>query len=266
MNTFCIQRGNSNLLISVPHAGTDAPQALFDRLTPAARALPDTDWFVHRLYEWAPDLGVSMLTASLSRYVIDLNRAPDDAPLYEKSVSSLLTGLVPTYAFSGIALYPPGGAPTAQEVCERTERYWQPYHRCLSDELERIRQSHGYAVLLDAHSICSTQPMLFNGTLPDLNLGSNGGKSAAGSLIAEARCDLRKSSYSFVLDGRFKGGYITRQYGKPEKGVHAMQLEMAQCIYMHEDPPAWNEERASAVQEVLRSLVKTLLQWTPARD
>lgn len=266
MNTFGIERGPSSLLISVPHAGTCAPPALLERIVPATRHLPDTDWFVHRLYEWAPELGVSLLTAPLSRYVIDLNRAPDDAPLYDTSVTSLLTGLVPTHAFSGTALYAPGDEPPAQEVRERVERYWEPYHQCLGEELERIRQAHGYAVLLDAHSIRSAQPLLFDGTLPDLNLGSNGGKSAAASLIATARHALGQSPWSFVLDGRFKGGYITRHYGQPEKGVHALQLEMAQCVYMREDPPAWDEERAPAVQALLRGLVQALLQWTPGRD
>ncbi|MGH8034818.1 MAG: N-formylglutamate amidohydrolase, partial [Lysobacterales bacterium] len=168
--------------------------------------------------------------------------------------------------FAGLALYSAALEPGAREVRERRKRYWLPYHRCLHEELERIRQAHGHAVLLDAHSIRSTQPLLFDGVLPDLNLGSHGGKSAAGSLIGVALKALRSSPYSLVLDGRFKGGYITRHYGKPGFGCHALQLEMAQSIYMQEDPPVWHEERASALKAVLQNLVEALLHWTPADD
>lgn len=260
------QRGESSLLISVPHAGVTVPPDLLRQFMPAARTLPDTDWYVDRLYEWAPGMGAGLLLAPMSRYVIDLNRPPDDAPLYAKATSNLLTGLVPVRTFSGHAIYPPGDEPTQQHVQDRLERYWQPYHRCLADELERLRQRHGYAILLDAHSIRSQQPLLFDGTLPDLNLGSNGGRSAAGTLIATASEALQGSRFSMVLDGRFKGGYITRHCGRPAQGVHAVQLEMAQSAYMREDPPSWQDDRAIPMRAVLQRLVDVLMHWTPADD
>ncbi|HLF31672.1 MAG TPA: N-formylglutamate deformylase [Xanthomonadales bacterium] len=269
MNTVSsprFKRGESSLLISVPHAGIKIPTGLLHQFMPAARALPDTDWHVDRLYDWAPGKGAGLLVAPMSRYVIDLNRPPDDTPLYDKTTSSLLTGLVPVRTFSGFPVYAPGHEPSAQHVRDRLERYWQPYHRCLCEELERIKQRHGYAVLLDAHSIRSRQPLLFDGALPDLNLGSNGGSSATRTLIAAASKALQGSRFSMVLDGRFKGGYITRHYGSPATGVHALQLEIAQSAYMQEDPPCWQDERAVSVQAVLHGLVEVLMQWKPNGD
>jgi N-formylglutamate amidohydrolase len=258
-----LQRGKSCLLISVPHSGTKVPPALLSAFSASGRELPDTDWFVDRLYEWAPELGAGMIVAPLSRYVVDLNRPPDDAPLYDKAGGNLLTGLVPTFSFSGKAVYVAGAEPDVRQVSKRVAQYWQPYHQCLQAELERIRSVHGFAVLLDAHSIRSTAPLLFSGKLPDLNLGSNDGRSAHHSLIESATAVLRQHTYSMVVDGRFKGGYITRHYGVPRNGIHALQLEMAQSAYMDEETIQWRAENALPMQELLRNLVVALLQWQP---
>ena len=257
-------RGQSPLLISVPHAGTAVPPPIFVRLTAAASSLPDTDWFVDRLYDWAPGFGAGMIVAPLSRYVIDLNRPPDDRPLYDARETRLSTGLVPLKTFGGGAVYQQGSEPDAQQVRERVNAYWEPYHRSLREELDRIRKHHGHAVLLDAHSILSRVPLLFEGQLPDLNLGSNGGLSAAPQLCTAALSALRGGSpYSVVMDGRFKGGYITRHYGNPKDRVHALQLEMAQSAYMQELPPLWMQDRVEAMQVVLRDFVRTLMDWKP---
>ena len=256
-------RGDSPLLISIPHAGTEVPPSILSRLSALASGLPDTDWFVDRLYGWAPGLGAGMIVAPLSRYVVDLNRPPDDRPLYNAKETSLLTGLVPLTTFAGGALYAAGDEPDGREVNERVLAYWKPYHDCLQEELERIRKAHGHAVLLDAHSILSRVPLLFEGKLPDFNLGTNAGQSAAPGLRKDALTILQRKPYTAVMDGRFKGGYITRHYGNPNSGVHAIQLEMAQCAYMQEDPPGWIRERAEDVQSVLRGFISLLIDWRP---
>ncbi len=261
-----LTRGDSALLISVPHAGTCVPADLLGQFSAPARQLPDTDWYVDRLYAWALEAGAGMLVTPVSRYVIDLNRPPDDVPLYDSTATSLLTSLVPTATFAAGPVYRPGGEPDAPEIRKRLESYWNPYHQCLQEELTRIQGIHGYAVLLDAHSIRSQAPLLFPGTLPDLNLGSNSGRSAASSLLDSAVLALTDPRFSLVIDGRFKGGYITRHYGTPRQGIHALQLEMAQSAYMREQPPEWDEVLARPMQTVLRRLVQVLLQWKPDQN
>lgn len=256
-------RGSTPLLISVPHAGIAIPESIRQRLNRDALAVPDTDWFVDRLYAWAKDMGAGMLVAGMSRYVVDLNRPPDDRPLYSATETKLLTGLVPRTTFDGDSLYPEGMEPTDGEVERRVRDFWRPYHQELQNELGRLVEFHGHAVLFDAHSIRSKVPLLFDEELPVFNLGSNSGASASASLITQAHQVLSQSGYSAVLDGRFKGGYITRQYGNPAKGVHALQLELAQSAYMDEQAFAWDETRAVALQEVLRKLVDTLIDWIP---
>lgn len=242
------------------------PAEILGSLCEKARLLPDTDWYVDRLYQWAPEVGAGLIVAPMSRYVIDLNRPPDDAPLYDQTASSVLTGLVPVRMFSGNPVYVSGAEPDAPQIRRRVELYWEPYHLCLRDELERIRSRHGHAVLLDAHSIRSYEPMLFSGKLPDLNLGSNSGASAARPLIEAACTVLQDSPWSTVLDGRFKGGYITRHFGTPKDDIHALQLEMAQCAYMQEDPVHWSDELARPMQNLLHRLVEVLMRWMPGHD
>jgi len=258
-----VHRGGSALLISVPHAGTDVPASLREQLSARGRVLPDTDWYVDRLYGWAASAGAGMLVAPFSRYVIDLNRPPDDAPLYDFSGTGLGIGLAPVTTFGGEPVYREGCEPDAAEISERMKTFWEPYHRCLRNELKRIRDLHGHAIVLDAHSIRSTSPLLFDGILPDLNLGSFDGKSASASLLAAARRSLNDAAYSLVVDGRFKGGYITRHYGNPGDDIHALQLEMTQSCYMQEDPPAWRDDLARPMQGLLKGLVQALMDWKP---
>lgn len=257
---FRFQPCQAPLLVSVPHAGTVLDESLAERLSTAASSLPDTDWFVDRLYEWAPRLGAGMIVAERSRYVVDLNRPPDDAALYETPVP----GLVPLQTFDGQAVYatdPPGDF----EIRRRLEAYWQPYHDALSQELDRVRGLFGYAILLDAHSIRSQVPRLFEGRLPDLNLGSHGGRSASPGLVAAVEgLFAGQQRYTHVTDGRFRGGYITRNYGRPELGIHALQLEMSQAIYMQESPPEYDPGRAKPVQELLQRLLGIMLKWGDA--
>ncbi len=249
--------GTTPILISIPHCGTHVPDDLARRLTPEARLLPDTDRHLERLYDFAPSMGIGVLSAVHSRYVVDLNRDPGDAPLYAGADN---TGVCPLTTFDSRPIYAPGGEPDAAEAARRIETYWRPYHEKLEGELAATVARFGVAALFEAHSIRSEVPRFFAGKLPDLNLGTASGKSADAALVArlvEVMKDSRR--YTHVLDGRFKGGYITRRFGRPRDNVHAVQLEMAQCIYMKESPPfAYHDEAAERLRPVLRRLLEVL--------
>lgn len=254
--------GNLPLLVSVPHAGTEVPEAQRARMTEAALALPDTDWHVDRLYGFVEELGASMIVATQSRYVIDLNRAPDSRPLYPGASN---TELCPTTTFDEAPLYRDNEMPEEAEIAQRLETVWRPYHARVRGELERIRAQHGIALLWDAHSIRSHVPRFFEGRLPDLNLGTADGASADPELTALLGSVAREAEalgYSHAINGRFKGGYITRSFGAPAAGIHALQLELSQITYMDEDPPyGYREDLAAKVQPVLQGLLDAALAW-----
>ncbi len=255
-----LHRGSVPMLLSMPHIGTQLPEALRSRLVERALKVEDTDWHLDRLYEFAPSLGLSVLQPRYSRYVIDLNRPADNTPMYPGASN---TELCPTRFFTGDALYREGCAPDEVAVSERRERYWQPYHDTLQAELQRLRAVHGYALLWDGHSIRSSIPWLFEGTLPDLNIGTASGSSCALGLAEAVMKSLASSSTcSQVLNGRFKGGYITRRYGQPQSHVHALQMEMCQHLYMDEGPVfAYDAVKALPVQGLLRSAMQAMLDW-----
>lgn len=261
---FDFQPGGSPLLVSIPHSGTKLTAAVADALTELGATLGDTDWHVPRLYGCLGEYDASILTAHYSRYVVDLNRPPDDTPLY----SGATTGLFPRINFDGEPLFHPGREPDEEERRRCLEEIWAPYHRRLAETLTALRDRHGHAVLLDAHTIRSRVPRLFDGRLPDLNLGTADGRSCAHGLEAGLRriCE-EDHGYSSIVNGRFKGGYITRQYGRPDDDTHAVQLELAQANYMEESAPfAYQPERAAALQVFLRRFVEVLLAWRPKSD
>lgn len=249
--------GDTPLLISVPHDGRLIPQEQRARMTRAGLAIPDTDWHVAELYSFARELGASTLVARYSRYVVDLNRPPDDGTLYESRVA---TGLCPRYTFTGEPLYR-DDAPVAQpEVAARVENYWRPYHERLVRALDELRARHGYALLWDAHSIPSRVPRLFDGELPVLNLGNFDDRSCDGRVAGELHGIAAASPYSAVLNGRFKGGYITRQYGAPAEGVQAMQLELAQRAYMDEVTREFDTALADRLRDTLTELLSAFVR------
>jgi N-formylglutamate deformylase len=262
MELHALHAGDSPLLIDVAHAGTFVPPELAMRLTPAAREVPDTDWHVERLYAFACAAGATLLAATHSRIVVDLNRDPSGAPLYPGADN---TELCPARTFADEPIYR-DAAPAAAEIAARRVRYFDPYHAVLAREIERIRARHGYAILLDGHSIRAEVPRFFAGRLPDLNLGTADGASCAAALQALAAGVLASATeFTHVVNGRFRGGYVTRHYGRPQRGVHALQLEMAQCIYMDESPPyRWEARRAAPLGAVLARLVDALAAWRPA--
>jgi N-formylglutamate deformylase len=262
---YTLHRGSRPLLLSLPHVGTVLPDALQARLVPRALALEDTDWHLERLYAFARAMDVSMLVPRHSRYVVDLNRPPENAPMYP-GVNN--TGLCPTTFFTGEPLYQAGQAPDAAEVAQRVATYWRPYHEALAGELARLRAAHGQVVLFDGHSIHGQLPWLFDGLLPDLNLGTANGNSCDPALRdALAAVLAAQSARTVAVDGRFKGGHITRFYGQPARGVHAVQLEMTWRCYMDEAPPfGWREDRAQAVQPLLQQLVQAMLAFAEGRS
>jgi N-formylglutamate deformylase len=262
METYTLHRGTSALFVSLPHDGTGLPEGLARDMTLAARRVPDTDWHVSRLYAFARDLGASIIVPKYSRYAVDLNRPPDDTSLYPGQNT---TGLCPLVQFSGEAIYLPGQEPSAAAVAERVTRYWRPYHQALATEIARIKSEHGRVVLWEGHSIRSVVPFLFDGRLPDFNLGTANGASCSAHLQQRLSTVLgAQGQYTFVVNGRFKGGFITRHYGKPELGVEAVQLELAQRNYMDEESFDYDESRAAALQQVIGSLLHQCLHAVAA--
>jgi N-formylglutamate deformylase len=261
---FRFRAGHRPLLISMPHVGTHLPPQIAARLVPGARQVPDTDWHLERLYDFADELGASVLVATHSRYVIDLNRPPDGSSLYP---GQSVTGLCPVDDFDGAPLYAKGEVPGEAEIAQRREAIWEPYHRQLADELARLKARHGSAALWDAHSIRSVLPRFFEGRLPDLNLGTANGASCDPALAAALlKIAGEAGGFSAVLNGRFTGGHITRHHGRPGQGVHAVQLEMTQCSYMQEALPFdYLPETAARVQPHLRRLLEAVLDFVEGR-
>lgn len=255
---FALRQGKSPLLISMPHVGTELPDAYARRMTQYAAPLDDTDWHLEKLYAFATELDASLIVATHSRYIIDLNRPPDNSNLYPGRDT---TALCPLDTFDKLALYQPGQEPNDTEIAQRVEQYWRPYHDALATELQRLHSLHGYARLWDAHSIRSTIPRLFEGRLPDLNFGTADGASCRPELADRIMALTRQAQeYSAVLNGRFKGGYITRRYGNPDHGIDAIQLELSQITYMEERPPyAYDEDKAGALQHHLRDMVRAFV-------
>lgn len=264
MTVFTAREGRAPLLVSIPHGGTEVPDDVAADLNEEARALPDTDWHVERLYDFAAGLGAGFIAARYSRYVIDLNRPSDGRSLYPGQAT---TGLVPTTTFDGAPLYRAGRAPGQDEIARRVATYWKPYHEALEARLGALRERHGVVLLWDAHSIRSRVPRLFDGRLADFNLGTNGGASADADLTARVHgAAVAAKAYSSVLNGRFKGGHITRTFGVPGTGRHAIQLELAQATYMDEQPPyAFRRDLAEVVRPAIRAMLESALDWLAAK-
>jgi N-formylglutamate amidohydrolase len=256
------REAESPLLVDVPHAGTYVPSVLQSRFAPEALPLPDTDWHVDRLFAFAERMGAGLLAATHSRYVVDLNRDPEGLALYPQAHN---TELVPLTRFDFQPIYQEGKAPDDAEVESRIETYWRPYHERLQADINVVVQRFGYCILIDGHSIPHQVPRFFEGTLPDLNLGTDKGRSAAPSVIDTAwRILDDQTAFSHVLDGRFTGGYITRHYGQPHRNVHALQIEIVQNAYMDEaNPSLFDEGRASGLTDILKDMIAALLRLRP---
>jgi N-formylglutamate deformylase len=270
MNTapdwLTVTRGDAPLVVSIPHTGIDLA-GLDDKLVSPWLARRDTDWWIEKLYDFADGLGATAVRTSISRTVIDVNRDPSGVSLYPGQAT---TGLCPTETFDGEPLYREGQEPDEAEIARRRETFFEPYHDALTAELVRLRQAHEKIVLYDCHSIRSVIPRLFQGELPVFNLGTNGGTSVDPVLERTVSGVIAGSGESFVVNGRFRGGWITRHYGRPEEGVHALQMELACRGYLHEPvgpvdesnwPVDYDPEFAAPLRAVLHRIFDTALEW-----
>jgi N-formylglutamate deformylase len=267
-----VVRGEAPLLVSLPHTGTEIPAAYERGLVSPWLARKDADWWIDRLYDFAADLGATIVRTAISRTVIDVNRDPSGASLYPGQAT---TELCPTTTFDGESLYEPGAAPSASSIAERRARFFDPYHATLQAEIERLRSRHQRIVVYDCHSIRSVIPRLFEGTLPHFNIGTNGGASCDGALSEEVEGICAASGLSAVVNGRFKGGYITRSLGRPEAGIHAVQMELACRGYMDEPlgpvsegawPTPYDEARAAPMRATLTRILEACLTFARHED
>lgn len=260
MDLYHYYPGTVPVVVNIPHAGVHVPPSLRERFTPEAAYIPDTDWHVERLYNFVQGMHIHLVVATHSRYVVDLNRNKISETLYPGSYN---TGVIPTHSFDKAPIYKEGQEPDTQEIQERIATYWQPYHNQLQRVLQDCITKHGRVVLFDAHSIKSQVPSLFEGELPDLNIGTADGLSADKALTEKVFALCGNSKYSAVVNGRFKGGFITRHYGKPESNCHAIQLELVQKNYMNEAQPYdYAPDKALELERsVLRPLMSALARW-----
>lgn len=262
-----IHRGHAPLLLSIPHAGTDLPDAGASGLRSAWLARVDTDWYLPRLYGFAKELDATIIRTEISRTVIDANRDPSGASLYPGMTT---TALCPTETFDGEPLYQAGCEPEQEEIESRRRAFHAPYHEAIANELARLRREHAHVVIYDAHSIRSHVPRLFDGELPHLNVGTNSGLSCDRELTRQVVEKICEGPFTHVVNGRFKGGYITRHWGRPDQGIHAIQMEIACRAYLEEGntspapdnwPPAFVPDFAAPLQSRLRSILDACIAF-----
>lgn len=261
-----IRRGDAPLVLGMPHTGTHIPDDLLPRFVSPWRARKDADWWIDRLYAFAVHLDATIVHTRLSRSVIDVNRDPSGASLYPGQTT---TELCPTTTFDGEPLYLPGHEPDEAEIAERRDRWLMPYHAALTAELERLRDVHGRVVLYDCHSIRSQVPRLFDGELPQFNIGTNNGVTCDTALEAAVERACAATGLSLVVNGRFRGGYTTRHHGRPDTGVHAIQMELACRGYLDEPvlpdetnwPTPFDPARAAPLTADLHTILTACLDW-----
>lgn len=267
MDWLVVERRRSPLVVSIPHSGTDIPREIEERLVSPWLGRKDADWWIYRLYDFADEVGATVVRTQLSRTVIDVNRDPSGASLYPGKAT---TELCPTTTFDGEPLYQAGQAPDDDEVAERRARYFDPYHAALTEEIARLREAHGAVVLYEAHSIRSLIPRQFDGVLPHFNIGTNDGVTCDPALTARIEAICAETEFSRATNGRYKGGWTTRHYGRPADGVHAVQMELACRGYMDEPalpptpstwPTGYDEVRAAPMRTALRKILKTCRQF-----
>jgi N-formylglutamate deformylase len=270
MHWLTLRQGSAPLLLCMPHTGTTIPRDIETRLVSPWLARKDTDWWIERLYDFAGDLGASVVRTGMSRTVIDCNRDPSGVSLYPGQAT---TELCPTTTFDGELLYRTGTAPQEPEIAARHGEYFDPYHRAIEQEIARLRTLHPVIVLYDCHSIRSAIPRLFTGTLPHFNIGTFAGASCAPELTSriERLCD--RGPFSRVTNGRFKGGYTTRHYGRPQQGVHAVQMELACRGYLREPqgevdvanwPCPWDQAIAAPMRALLQEVLTACVAFASA--
>jgi N-formylglutamate deformylase len=269
MSWLSVIKGEAPLIVSIPHAGAEIPSHMESRLVSPFLARIDTDWHVDELYDFAIAMGATVISTTISRSVIDVNRDPSGVSLYPGQPT---TGLCPDTTFDGKPLYREGKKLEEEEIEDRRGRYFMPYHAALVGEIHRLKRDHERVVVYDAHAIRSRVPRLFEGELPVFNIGTNSGKSCDQELSAAVQAIAAASGQPTVANARFKGGYITRSSGRPERGVHAIQMELAMRAYLREPaivrednwPPAFDLEIAAPTRTTLRRILNACIDF--ARD
>jgi formiminoglutamase len=259
MSVFHVSQGSSPIILGFPHTGTDVPADIHARLNDNGRILADTDWHIRDLYDGLLE-NVTTVRATFHRYVIDANRDPAGVSLYPGQNT---TGLVPETDFDGVPIWKDGEAPTEADIAARIRDFHAPYHAALAAEIERVKAMHGIAVLYDCHSIRSHIPFLFDGKLPDFNIGTDSGKTCAPAIEAAAvSATAAAGGYTSILNGRFKGGWTTRHYGRPETGVHAIQMELAQSTHLATEalPFAYDAAKADRLRMHLKDVLTRIEQ------
>lgn len=261
MEIFTITEPNTPkvpIIISVPHAGTFIPEDIKSKMnSELSYKLDDTDWFIDRLYGFSTDLGITIITANYSRWVVDLNRNPENQPLYNDG--RVITDVLTVTDFNGNQIYKDNYVPDSEEVSRRVVLYHKPYHEKLDELLKNTKSEFGKVLLFDAHSIRKSVPGIRSEDFPDLILGDNDETSASPELIKSTIDSLQNKGYGFSHNHPFKGGYITRSFGKPEENIHALQLEMCKTNYMDASEMIYDEGSAARIQVVLKELFLKLI-------
>ncbi|MBL4658886.1 MAG: N-formylglutamate deformylase [Alcanivoracaceae bacterium] len=251
---YLFHHRNSPILISIPHDGKVIPEDIAASMHDYALKTPDRDFYVAQLMNFAKDFDISLLKTNISRYVIDMNRPADNTSLYP---GQPVTELCPTTTFDNKDIY--RHKPSSEDIQHRITDYWQPYHQIIADKLLVIKQQHGFAVLIDAHSIKSHVSRFFDGQLPDINIGTNSGQSCGQEFSDKFENVLKaQNNYSYVFNGRFKGGYITRNYGQPQNNIHAIQIELSQINYLDENTNMYLSEKAEKLKTLLIRAINSL--------
>jgi N-formylglutamate deformylase len=258
---FQYSEGTRPILVSMPHNGTQIPQVIEQRMTDSAKRLVDTDWYLDQLYQFAHEQGCYLISPQFHRYVIDLNRPHDDANLYPGQDT---TGLCPTTQFDRQPIYLPDEIPEQVEIEQRVAQYWLPYHQQIRSTLAEIKQQFGAALLFEAHSIKSIVPRFFDGKLPDFNFG-NFNNTTCDDQLTELLEKWQPNGYSKVINGRFKGGFITREYGNPKKEIHSIQLELSQATYMNETTLALDAKMCERVTPSLQQMFDIFFQFIESK-
>jgi N-formylglutamate deformylase len=246
------------ILLSIPHCGTAFPKELINEYEPELyKEQDDTDWFVDQLYDFANAMGITTISAVYSRWVIDLNRHPENRDLY--SDGRLITGLCPVTNFLGNAIYKDGRKSIAEdEIQRRLAAYYLPYHQKIAEHLMALKERFGQVLLWDCHSIRKSLPALHKEPFSDLIISDADGQSSAAKLSDTAFLHLSSSTYSVKRNYPFKGGYITRHFGKPKENQHAIQLEMSKNVYMDDLEKTYVDKKAQKIQTLLKSTLEKL--------
>ena len=259
MPVFELTQGSSPLLISIPHDGGYIPTAILESMHEYAHNTPDRDLLISEVFNFHRPLNATRIKANVSRYVVDLNRSSENKPLYPGQSE---TELCPTTLFDDRPIYLENQQPNSAEIAQRIKHFWQPYHEAIQQQIERIKTQHGHCILIDAHSIAPQVPRFFSGRLPDINVGTNSGSSCSQSIESSIQASLEQhKKFTHVINGRFKGGYITRHYGDPANQIHAVQFEISQSTYLEDDKICQKASKLNAlIQKILKQVKSSLLK------